>query len=232
MPIGTGKASPVEQLLAIAGRVRHRFNDGLAGKTMEKIIGVGMHKTGTTSLGGALRILGYRWLGWNDVSASLYKRGQIDALIEVMNDYDCFEDAPWYLMYERAYQHYPDMKMVLTIRRNMDAWYESLVKHLDRSPPGRFTFIDVIYGTLDVRNNRKLVIDRHLEHIERVAAFADRHKVPLLKVAWDQGDGWTELCDFLGKPVPDRPFPQLNTAQAPASVPMLRRITRRLGGNT
>jgi hypothetical protein len=195
---------------------------------MGKIVGVGMHKTGTTSLGAALRLLGYRMLGWNNVSASLYKRGHSDALIDVMNDFDGFEDAPWYLLYEKAYERFPDVKFVLTTRSDMDAWYNSLVKHLERSPPGQFSFIDTIYGTLDITNNRQLFIDTHLEHIDKVCRFADRHNVPLLKVCWENGDGWPELCTFLGKPAPEAPFPHLNAARHSAGMPLLKKIKRRL----
>lgn len=28
---------------------------------------------------------------------------------------------------------------------------------------------------------------------------------------WEVGDGWEPLCKFLGKPVPDVPFPHANT---------------------
>lgn len=29
---------------------------------------------------------------------------------------------------------------------------------------------------------------------------------------WTVEDGWEPLCEFLGKPVPDEPFPHTNTA--------------------
>jgi len=31
---------------------------------------------------------------------------------------------------------------------------------------------------------------------------------------WCVQDGWGPLCEFLGKPVPDEPFPHVNTAAA------------------
>lgn len=29
---------------------------------------------------------------------------------------------------------------------------------------------------------------------------------------WNVKDGWEPLCEFLGKPVPDEPFPHVNAA--------------------
>ena len=34
----------------------------------------------------------------------------------------------------------------------------------------------------------------------------------LLNVCWETGSGWQELCAFLGKPVPEIPFPHENKA--------------------
>ncbi|MYB38989.1 MAG: hypothetical protein F4Y26_16720 [Gammaproteobacteria bacterium] len=32
----------------------------------------------------------------------------------------------------------------------------------------------------------------------------------LLVLDFERGDGWPELCAFLGEPVPDTPFPHVN----------------------
>jgi hypothetical protein len=32
-------------------------------------------------------------------------------------------------------------------------------------------------------------------------------------LAWRVGDGWAPLCDALGVPVPDEPFPHTNTRE-------------------
>jgi hypothetical protein len=39
--------------------------------------------------------------------------------------------------------------------------------------------------------------------------FRDRGK-DLLIVDWEEGDGWKELCNFLGKDIPDEDFPHAN----------------------
>lgn len=181
---------------------------------MSKIIGVGMHKTGTTSLGKALKILGYSWSGWREESASLFKRGHQGALIDMVEDFDCFEDSPWYLMYEDIWKRYPDVKLILTKRKSLDDWYDSLVKHLGRRGESKFSFLEILYGTENIADCRDHVLDRHLRHISSVREFSKKYDVPLLEVCWEDGDGWAELCEFLGKPIPQVAFPRANAAAA------------------
>ena len=42
---------------------------------------------------------------------------------------------------------------------------------------------------------------------------AVRATVPAARlVEWQPGDGWEPLCSALGAPVPDEPFPQVNSS--------------------
>jgi len=63
-----------------------------------------------------------------------------------------------------------------------------------------------IYGTTQ-RNNRAhlgYLYDRHHEHVEQY--FKNRADDLLVMNIFD-GDGWDVLYPFLGKPIPDVPFP-------------------------
>lgn len=42
------------------------------------------------------------------------------------------------------------------------------------------------------------------------------------------GDGWPELCEFLGYATPDKPFPRANTAESRRHEPIMKRVQRRL----
>lgn len=44
-------------------------------------------------------------------------------------------------------------------------------------------------------------------YIEDVRVHAPRHRL----LEWHPGDGWDPLCEALGVPVPDDPFPHVNT---------------------
>lgn len=179
---------------------------------MSKVIGVGFHKTGTTSLGTAFRALGLRSTGWLRESASLYKRGHSEALLDIAVDFDGFEDIPWFLLYPKLVERFPGSKLVLTKRKNMDVWFNSLVKHVGRREPHPFMVIELLYGIEDVANNKDRVIARHEQHIADVRSFSAAQNVPLLEVCWEDGDGWQELCGFLACEVPDKPFPHSNAA--------------------
>lgn len=111
---------------------------------MSKVIGVGFHKTGTTSLGTAFRALGLRSTGWLRESASLYKRGHAEALLDIAEDFDGFEDIPWFLLYPKLVERFPGSKLVLTKRKNMDVWFNSLVKHVGRREPHPFMVIELL----------------------------------------------------------------------------------------
>ena len=51
----------------------------------------------------------------------------------------------------------------------------------------------------------------HAAHEARVASFfSDKPPGKLLDLDVFSGQGWPELCAFLGKPVRDEPFPYLN----------------------
>lgn len=179
---------------------------------MTKVIGAGFHKTGTTSLGIAFKMLGMRSTGWLRESASLYKRGQNDALLAMAEDFDAFEDIPWFLLYPQLVERFPGSKMVLTHRKDMDVWFGSLLKHVARREPHPFMVIELLYGIEDVASNKDRIIARHKQHIADVRAFAAARSVPLLEVCWEDGDGWDELCGFLECERPDKPFPHSNAA--------------------
>jgi hypothetical protein len=34
----------------------------------------------------------------------------------------------------------------------------------------------------------------------------------MVELCWEEGDGWPQLCGFLGHAVPEAPFPRMNTA--------------------
>lgn len=52
----------------------------------------------------------------------------------------------------------------------------------------------------------KAAFERHNEDV-RARAPKDR------LVEWSLGDGWAPICDALGVPVPDEPFPHTNTTE-------------------
>ena len=98
---------------------------------MEKIFCIGMFKTGTTSMGRAFEILGYKTMNgpWGPkgymIRDDFYERPQewipYYKNIKIMVErYDAFQNYPWMFLYDKLDEWYPNAKFVLTIRNVED----------------------------------------------------------------------------------------------------------------
>ena len=180
-------------------------------RTAQKVFGIGILKTGTTSLGEALRLLGYRNTHENrDQLLKSLSKGSLRKTLRWADQYDSFEDWPWPLIYRELDRAYPASRFILTVRESEDRWYESICRHDEVVGPtlGRRLF----FGAGSPAANREAYLSRYREHIDQVQAYFATRPEKLLTVCWENGDAWEGLCDFLGKAVPDASFPVLNTA--------------------
>lgn len=178
-----------------------------------KVFGVGFQKTGTTSLQYALSLLGYRVGGVFRIKDLGGEPGIRRKVMELSEHFDAAADHPWPIFYRELDEKFPGSKFILTTR-DSEKWYKSVCGHFADTEDLMRTWI---YGPGAPTQNRERYVDRLLSHENDVRAhFADRPG-QLLEMDLSKGHGWPELCAFLGKPVPRRPFPRLNTAQARAS---------------
>lgn len=177
-----------------------------------KVIGVGYNKTGTTTLGACLKILGSeRHTSISREALLLNYVGETDAVLRLMDYYTSFEDWPWPLVFREAYDRFPDAKFILTTRADEDVWFESLTNHAERGTRGGKPNIRrYVYGFDDPTEDRSHHITAYRTHNDAVREFFADKPGSLLEVCWERGDGWKELCGFLGVPVPDAPFPHMN----------------------
>jgi hypothetical protein len=177
-----------------------------------KVFCVGMFKTGTTSMGRALEILGYHTLNgpwWPNgimLADPWYERPEewkrYDAVIRSQAEkYDAFQDYPWMYCFKECDRWFPGSKFILTLR-DPDQVAESDIRMwrkvnvpADQIPP------------------RSKFISRYNAHYESVARyFAGRND--LLTINITAGVGWREICEFLDKPLPEKEFPHLNQGHA------------------
>ena len=171
-----------------------------------KIFGIGLNKTGTKTLGTCLQSLGYDHQSYDEDLTLEFIAGRMDRVWDTADRHESFEDWPWPLIYGDLAERYPDARFILTVRSSAETWLRSLARHATRVPPEEH--VDrLIYGY------------RYPEiAAEKYLAFYDRHNREVmkklgdrcLKICWEQGDGWAELCSFLGRPVPDEPIPHEN----------------------
>jgi hypothetical protein len=177
-----------------------------------KVLGVGLNKTGTTTLGACLKQLGYRHVTWDRDAFELWRAGRIEDVLERMDAWDSFEDWPWPLVYRELDRRHPDARFVLTVRKDADSWFESLRKHAERTGPT--VFREAIYGHAMPHGRRDEHVAIYARHNAEVRAWFRGRPGKLLEVCWERGDGWDALAPFLGHGVPAAAFPHLNRSPA------------------
>ncbi len=168
-----------------------------------KVFCIGQTKTGTTTFDHCMRILGYRHLGFREgLTERVIGRGDIAEAYRLAGEYESFDDWPWCMLFREMDERYPDAKFVLTLRKDSVTWFESYHAHAKRAPK-----------TATWRENardRSACIARYEKHNCHVRAYFEHRPEKLMEVCWENGDGWKELCEFLGEEIPNQPFPHAN----------------------
>jgi hypothetical protein len=207
-----------------------------------KVIGAGFGRTGTTSLKVALETLGFApcyhmtEVFANPRHAETWRsawRGEPVDWDAILGPYQAAVDWPACAFYAELMDCYPDAKVILTVR-DPDRWYESTrstIYEMSRVIAGSRTsrvafglgslfafggFVrgdageEIIWkGTFDGRfEDKSYAIGVFEKHDEEV-----RRRVPSERLlVYEVKQGWRPLCEFLGVPEPDEPFPRLNDA--------------------
>ncbi len=173
-----------------------------------KVLGIGLNKTGTTTLGTCLKEFGLHHHSWTREGFKLWMENRHDELLKIADDYDSFEDFPWALMVEQFDERYPGSKFILTRRKDGATWFKSLCKHADWTGPHE-VYLGVYGNELPYDHEEKFVAFYEDYLVRMRNHFKDRPS-DFLEVCWEDGDGWEELCRFLGQDIPSIPFPHAN----------------------
>ncbi|MBK6902441.1 MAG: hypothetical protein IPH04_06435 [Saprospirales bacterium] len=189
-----------------------------------KIIGVGFQKTGTSTLREALKILGYSVKDTTPRALIPILRGNYDRILRIIKNYDALEDTPWYMIYKVLDQRIPGCKFILTVRDEND-WYKSVSKHIGDLRSAQHEWI---YGRGKglPKDDRENTIRVYSQHNREVLEYFKNRPHDLLVLDFTKGDRWEKLCPFLGKPIPDTPFPHYNKSNytAPKRESFFRKI--------
>jgi hypothetical protein len=179
-----------------------------------KILGVGLSKTGTTSLHRALGMLGYHSLH--------YDQHRLNDIIDGTNrfpdfrrydDVDAVLDIPTACFFEELTQAYPDCKCILTLREE-DQWWRSIEEHFNRKSPVPSPQHDLfkwrvrhyVYGAATA--HEFLFRKKYRQHNDNVLRTVPAHRLLVMDIT--AGDGWERLCPFLGISAPPLAFPHDN----------------------
>ncbi len=185
-----------------------------------KIFGIGYSKTGTTSLTKALRMLGIDALHF-PFHALHHGSDELTLNHDRLQAREAYTDTPIPRFYKELDERYPGSKFILTVR-DMDSWLRSCDK--SHVWPGEFVHDKAIRNQSHVRTLLNLHYDlygavyfqraafrrRHEEHIAEVREYFKDRPDDLITLDICADEGWEKLCPFVGKPVPDTPFPKAN----------------------
>ena len=170
-----------------------------------KVLGVGLNKTGTTTLGACLHHWGLKHTSCHREAFNLWRNDNYEEILTIAEEFDSFEDWPWPLIYKEIDEKFPNTKFILTRRINSDTWYKSLCKHAKRTGPTDFR--KYIYGYEMPHQHKKEHILFYEKHLDSVREYFYERQDNFLEVCWEEGDGWDELSSFLGFERPKIPFP-------------------------
>lgn len=206
-----------------------------------RIIGAGLPRTGTSTLRDALNLLDLgpcyhtsellnhldhigQWL-------AAYQGGPVP--FATLAGYQATADSPGCFFWRELAQKYPDAKVVLTVREPR-SWYASMANTVlrrevvaesaDPTLAGLRRLALAVLDRLDVDGEPDEV--RLIDYFHRHNAEV-RQTIPADRLlVYEVREGWAPLCDFLGVPVPDQPFPWLNSsAEYVARVAEHQRLT-------
>jgi hypothetical protein len=204
-----------------------------------RIFGIGMHKTATTSLNAALKILGFDAAHWQDAhwAKAIWEEMTASGRSHTLERHYALSDLPITILYERLDKAYPGSKFILTMRSE-EAWIRSVRNHWDHNRnPFRSTWSTdpfthqvhkLVYGQKGF--DAEIMLARYRRHNAEVREYFKDRPNDLLEMHMDGGDertpqgervryprppaGWPELCAFLNRPIPDRPYPRKFITQA------------------
>jgi len=175
-----------------------------------KVFGIGLNKTGTTSLGKGLEDLGFNnHIGCSWALTQKWHEDDIASIIKEANNFNNFQDWPWPLIFKELYHEFDDAKFIMTIRSSPEAWYDSLCKHSIMTGPTDFR--KLIYGYYMPHDFKTEHLNFYNEHNKQVIDFFKENAPDkLLVISLEDGNNWEKLCEFLKKDIPKTEFPFLN----------------------
>ena len=195
-----------------------------------KVIGAGFGRTGTLSLKHALERLGFgpcyhmAEVAAHPEHVDLWRRawrGE-DPWAEIFADYRAAVDWPAAAFWPRLMDHYPDAFVLLSLRDGQ-SWFKSATDTIFRSmreglASGDATLQErllmakeiIVDGTFDGDlTDRDAAIAAYEANVARVHATVPQDRL----IEFDARDGWPPLCAALGVPIPDEPYPRVNTTE-------------------
>jgi hypothetical protein len=193
-----------------------------ANNDAEKVFGIGLSRTGTTSLSAALGTLGLRSFHW-----AFRPEGRILRL-EDAYFCDAISDINAAFCFETLARMFPKAKFIYTTRPQ-DAWERSIIRHYGARTPGELKqrlcetpVTDapapaplkhaLLYHAIHhgLYTEHRTWRDAYAAHDRAVRGFFGPSPRLMEFDIFERKEGWNELCRFLGRPLPQAPYPSVS----------------------
>ena len=185
-----------------------------------KIFGIGFHKTGTSSLARALRLLGYDAIQGDPPCKPPYGDGGISLIrmieagryrLPTIEKHDAFTDNPYFRIWREIDENYPGSRFILTVRDPKE-WIRSCIRYYRYRQiyPMRAWMFGEHANPASSDAARNTWLRAYREHNEAVRRHFRERPDDLLILDVTRRNSWPPLCKFLGRPIPDTPFPHEN----------------------
>ena len=189
-----------------------------------KVIGAGLGRTATFSLKFALEHLGF---GPCYHMAEVFAGGRrnVPLWLDVVRgkpDWDAMfagfqstTDYPACTYWRELTTFYPDAKVILTVR-DANSWFDSVSETIF-SPKMQGSLAGSPVGAMMQGVIFEAFGDRVTDRAFMTDWFKRRNQTVIDSLPYDRllvfspKEGWAPLCAFLGVPVPDAPFPRVNS---------------------
>jgi len=213
------------------------------------VIGAGFGRTGTTSLREALETLGF--VKCHHMIEVIRNREQTDGWLAVATEgsvdwdklfagYRASVDFPSCVFYRELIKHYPDAKVILSVR-DADSWYKSAsetIYALSKAVPRWLVWIfprmrvqarminiliwdGIFQGRFEDPDFAKEVFRKHIEDVKSIVS-------PERLLVYEITEGWGPLCRFLGVEEPAERFPRTNESKEMKKMVKVARVLDKL----
>ncbi|MBD3350412.1 MAG: hypothetical protein GF364_02895 [Candidatus Lokiarchaeota archaeon] len=176
-----------------------KFNLEKSRKGKINYFGIGLNKTGLTSLTTAFGMLGYR----------AYQAPN-DHVLSRLKNFDFICDIPIWCEFKKYDKKYPGSKFIYTFRP-LKPWLKSRknsfkkIKKMRKKTKRLQKKIKQAYGSLDCTDEKLIKIYKK-HHIAVMDYFKNRNDFLFIEIC--NGEGWEKLCPFTKEKIPNKPFPQ------------------------
>ena len=186
------------------------------------LIGAGFGRTGTMSMKSALEMLGLQpchhmlEVNTNDAQRDTWRAIAADQSRDwdsAFAGYQAAVDWPSAFYWRELSEYYAQAKILLTVR-SAESWYDSMTKTIFPSISAitdpaavavKLIREQVFCGVLDDKARAIAIYEKNITDVQ--TAFGEDRLL-----TFTIGDGWEPLCRFLEKPIPDAPFPRMNSS--------------------